>query len=229
MLTRIGFFQLDDADSEPFDSLTKALRARSEDTDVRGSLIVLPEAFNYGRSYCRDPGKEPRFTPEESKKELATISKEGKVVFVASLLDPPYSSAYWIDHDGSRLMRHKESADTSKSYTPWSGDCRGNNPLEYEGECIGVLICNEVEHYATSLAATLDEHSADRKIICIPACMTSMMFDAPLAARHWSGKYVILANRMPGGCKSFIARTNGQMACLSEGPNQIVLRAWEEL
>ena len=230
MLTKIGFFQLSDDDSEPFGSLTKALRARSEDTDVRDSLIVLPEAFNYGRSYCRDPGKKPKFTLDEAVKELAATSKELGVVFVVSLLDPPNNSAYWVDGNGRRLMRHKESADTSKSYTPWSGDCGGNNPLEYEGACIGVLTCNEAFGcYAPSLAATLDEHSAVRKIFCIPASMTSGAFDGPLMTSHWSGKYVILANRMPGGCKSFIAKTNRQMACLSEGPNQIVLRAWEEL
>jgi predicted amidohydrolase len=230
MLTKIGFFQLSDDDSEPFGSLTKALRARSEDTDVRDSLIVLPEAFNYGRSYYRDPSKEPKFSLDESVKDLATISKELGVVFVSSLLHPPSSSAYWIDRNGSRLMCHKKSADSSKTYTPWSGDCGGNNPLEYEGARIGVLICNEVDRYASGLAATLDESSAARKIICIPACMTSMMFGAPLTAR-WSGKYVILANRRPwpDGCKSFIGNTTGQMLCLSEGPNQIVLRAWGEL
>ena len=230
MLTKIGFFQLSDDDSEPFGSLTKALRARSEDTDVRDSLIVLPEAFNYGRSYVRHPSKEPKFSLDESVKELATISKELGVAFVVSLLDPPNSSAYWIDRSGSRLICHKKCADSSETYTPWSGDCGGNNPLEYEGACIGVLICNEVDDYATSLAATLDERSSARKIICIPACMTSTMFGAPLTDR-WAGKYVILANRRPwpDGCKSFIAKTNGHMACLSEGPNEIVLRAWEEL
>ena len=233
MLRRIGFFQLCDDDSEPFGSLTKALRARSEDTDVRDSLIVLPEAFNYGRSYCRDPGKKPKFTLDEAVKELAATSKELGVVFVVSLLDPPNNSAYWVDGNGSRLMRHKKSADTSNTYTPWSADGGGNNPVEYEGAYIGVLICNEAErYYASSLVATLDEHSAARKIICIPASMTSGVFDGPsLMASYWSGKYVILANRRPypDGCKSFIANTTRQMLRRSDGPNEIVLSAWEEL
>jgi hypothetical protein len=82
MLTKIGFFQLSDDDSEPFGSLTKALRARSEDTDVRDSLIVLPEAFNYGRSYYRDPSKEPKFSLDESVKSRHHFKGTGGCICV---------------------------------------------------------------------------------------------------------------------------------------------------
>jgi predicted amidohydrolase len=236
MITKIGLFHFVDNYDLPVSSLRDALSACSE--DVRGSLIVLPEAFNYGRSYSRDPGHAPKIARTAAACELAVLSHNYGAIFVAGLLDLPRNSAYLISGMGEPvLMCHKKTGDsTNRVYnSDWWQPCAadsGTDPYNFEDACIGVLICNETEYYVPRLAQELDRRAGTRrKVICIPAHMPSGYLEGTLDFAPWTGKYVVFANSRPwpDGTRSFIANKAGKRAPESKGSGRFFLKTWDEL
>lgn len=204
--------------------------ALSRHTDVHDSLIVLPEAFNNGRSYYDQPRMQPKFTCSKMMEELTRIGARFGTAFVAGLLYPPQSSAYFIDRNGASLLRHKMRDDHTGHYVPCMADCNFDNPIEKEGAYLGALICNDIELHAQEMAAKLDQRGDIRRIVCVPACMGDQWFGSgPLTLDHWKGKYLIVANSNAYGCGSFISNTKGARKILSGQQNEIVLKAWHEL
>jgi hypothetical protein len=193
------------------------------------SLIGLPEGFNYGRSYYLSTPQPPRFPLDESFRRLEIISARHGVTFVVGLLDSMRNSAYLIDGGYQpRLIHHKQVPDSTSTYAPCETDCDGENPIEQGGALIGVLICNEAEGGGSGTAARLRQRPGARKVICIPACMTSLVFSSDLQSDCWQGSFVVLANRRPhpDGCRSFVADLTGQKLAVSQKMNQIVLSRW---
>ena len=227
MFTRVGFFHFAENYPEPLGGLEEAL---SKHADVRDSLIVLPEAFNNGRSYYDQPRMQPKFACSKTIGELARMGTIFGTAFVAGLLDPPHSSAYFIDGNGGSLLHHKMCDDHTGHYRPCTADCNFGNPTEKEGVYLGALICNDIELHAQEMAARLEQRGDIRRIVCVPACMGDQWFGSgPLTLDHWKGKYLILANSNAYGCGSFISNTKGERNILSGQQNEIVLKAWHEL
>jgi len=229
MLQKIGFFRFVEKYGEPFPQLEAALSGHGG--AVGGSLIVLPEAFNYGGSYSLDPPHPPRISAVVALCKLAELSGRYRVVFVVGLLVPPRNSAYLIRADEKPLLvGHKRTQDHTRTYHPCGADC-GGYPFECEGADIGVLICKDTEIYARWLAEQLSRSRASRKVICIPAHgFDGYLSGAHLHSRHWSNSYVVLANSAPYGTESFIANRAGRKAEEALGPaGKLLLKTWDEL
>lgn len=226
MLAGVGHFHFVEEYGEPIASLKTALAEHN----ARDFLLVLPEAFNFGRSYYDEPGRPPKFSAAEVLTNLCEVAGKRSVVFVVSLLDPPHSSAYFVTQDGKcQLLARKKSDDYSRNYWRWEGG-DPHNPIEYDGVCIGVMICNEVQGYAHQLAAKCDKSRSHRKLLCISARMGADWFGSSnLNYDPWWGKYVVLANSNPHGCGSFIADTRGVRTIHSGQRNTIVLKSWDSI
>jgi predicted amidohydrolase len=213
MLERIGFFHFVCDHGKPLPALIAAL---SEHNEISESLVVLPEAFNIGKSY-REAGP-CNFNPSVLS-SLCGLSRKYQVVFVAGLIvetrnepDPPHSSAYLINGNRRRLMCHKMTPDDSKvrKYTPCTANCDVKNPVQYGDACIGAVICSDVQDSCRlgTLARGLDESNSALKIVCIPACMSHDYFSGDrFEDPDLKGKYVVLANSDPKGCGSFVTNT----------------------
>ncbi len=227
MVTRIGCFHFAERHDDPFSALRKAI---GEHGDVRGSLIVLPEAFNYGKGYNEKPPEAPRCQATRAVNELTALATTLRVVFVVGLLNPPYSSSYLVSSKGGRLISHKKTDDCSQTYVPCERECDVENPVQHDDACIGVLLCNEIQLYARTLTARVDESKCTRKIVCIPACMDAAWFgNGPLTYDYWKRKHVVLANSNPNGCGSFITNADGERDVYREQQNRIMLRILEDL
>lgn len=232
MIKRIGFFHYVEHYDRPIESLATALSGGGGITD---SLIVLPEAFNNGKFYDDEPRMAPRLAPADAMRDLAGLARQFGVVFVAGLLDPPHNLAVLVSQDGDKLLAYKKSNDRTGNYEPWHGPDPAN-PIMIDDVCVGILLCNEVD-YPNDLIAKLDRHNGVRKVICVPACMSSAYFSGDsMAYEHWLGKYTVLANSREYGCGSFITDTKGKKVItfgyprrLGQDGNQIIHRTWSEL
>ena len=234
MIARLGFFRFI-ADGNPLCLLEDALSSYGD--SLPGSLVVLPEAVNYGKTYYLYDKDAPMLPPGDAARKLAALSRAYGVVFVAGLLDRQCrcNSAYLIRSQGEpALMRHKTRGDCTQSYDACEAPC-GKNPINSQDACIGALICNEAECHAAWLAQELDRHAGPRrKVICIPASMTSTYLsgDSLDSAPWFSGKYyTVLANSRPcpDGTKSFITNKRGLKAPDSEPHGGLFLKPWHEL
>jgi predicted amidohydrolase len=233
MLRKIGFFHFAENHGDPFGELELALPEFDDSCD---SLIVLPEAFNNGRSYYDTPRGQPIFGQGEAVDRLARLSEERRIVFVAALLDPPRSSAYLIDRSGARLICHKKSDDCSGNYEPYEANCDPANPIDYQDACIGVLICKDIqEGHAELLVKGVRKRTSTYKVICVPACMDDSWFgvtpDRPhLGSVLWTDMHLIVANSNPAGCWSFMTNPKREAVPVpARERNQIILRTWAEL
>jgi len=243
VITRIGFLQFVDSHHDPLGSLERTL---DQHADVSGSLIVLPEGFNRGKSYAIS-GK-PEFHIDVVLDKLTKISKNRAAVLVAGLIGPaldsdptastPWpglNSAYWIDRFGGCVMCHKASDDTSDNYTCSPGSSEGLNPVKH-GDCaVGALICMDVRRpeVVDPLMKKFEAGGGIRKIICVPAAMSNPDWlsgrSAYLGDIQWRGRYIIVANSNPLGCPSFVANANGRKTPPRDGGNRIALWTWDEL
>ena len=97
---------------DPISSLNIALRSTQP---KRGSLVVLPEAFNFGRLYSEAGG--PRVGKDQLIEDLQNKGRSSDLSFVVGILEPMagetfvYNSAYFIDGSGAYLMCRKMSDD----------------------------------------------------------------------------------------------------------------------
>ena len=199
--------------------------------DPGGSLVVLPEGFNKGRPYGDLPWGQPKITRADALGLLVALAASQDVAFVAGLLDPPFSAAYWVDGNNAVLMRHKAGADQTGNYVPCAKDCDSSNPIETDDMVIGALICNDIQlPDARRLAASIDGSARTRKAICIPACMEPGWFGSgPLTYDHWKRKCVVVANSNAAGCGSFISSFTGEREIFAEPRNRVVLKRWDQL
>jgi predicted amidohydrolase len=91
MISGIGFFQfVEDKWIDPIGSLEKQLR---EQRPARDSLIVLPEAFNFGADYKDNSPLPPRIPAREALAKIAQFSRCYGVVLVAGILIPENSAS----------------------------------------------------------------------------------------------------------------------------------------
>jgi len=153
--------------------------ALSKHSDVRSSLIVLPEAFNNGKRYYDEPKQEPGVGVKCALQQLAAISKRLGLTFVAGMLDPPHNSAYLIDSDDDpKAMCHKQ--DHSGNHRPCTTDSDINNPIEHEAgdACIGALICADPHYNRQRVTRNVENSSRTYKIICVPAWMSEGNLDS---------------------------------------------------
>lgn len=118
VIERIGFFHFADDYHDPFGSLNAALL---EQDNLGNSLIVVPEAFNNGRSYYDAPRGQPKFTFREAVIELTRIAAERGAAFVAGLLAPPFNSAYFVDGSGAVSLCSKKCDDQTGHSNPAPG------------------------------------------------------------------------------------------------------------
>ena len=85
-VTRIGCFHFAERHDDPFGALRTAI---SQAAETNGSLIVLPEAFNYGKGYNDRPPAAPRFEASRAIRELTSLAATIRGAFVVGLLSPP--------------------------------------------------------------------------------------------------------------------------------------------
>src|ERR1039458_6010975 len=228
MLEQLGCFHFVVDYGPPFGALRKAL---SESADVRNCLIVLPEAFNYGRFYYDRVRTSPKFSAAEALNELAVLAWAWGVAFVVGLLEPPHSVAYLLEPTGQvRRLCHKGTKDWPGLYTPWTG-VDPDNPTTYCGVQLGVLICNEIED-PEGLLRKMNLSLPTRQVLCVPSCLTGL-FSGGSISNRWTGRYMVLANSRPDseGCGSFIANERGWQVVkvLNPTENRLVVSSWAEL
>jgi hypothetical protein len=235
IMTHCGFFHFGRDHTRPIASLEAAIAEQ----EVRGSLIVLPEAFNIAKPY-HDYSGLGNFD-QDVLDSLRRLAVAHDVTFVAGLTIsqsgqpvPPYSSAYLINSTVT-LLCHKASSDNTPNYTPCPrGWDTVSNFAIHGGVCVGALLCldatgncpdetlrqRQVQRHE-DLKGRIHGHQGDYTVVCIPAHMASV-FGAPGIARRWSNHYTVLANSDPCGCDSFISR-DGQIIRTSTGEVNIIV------
>lgn len=142
---------------------------------IRGSLIVLPEAFNIDRYERQSTHLQDA---RECLEDLQGLAREHQVVFVAGILDRRINSAYMVDADVSQLMCHKVADDLVGLYDPCTGEPDACNPIVFQNACVGALICLDAIADATGQPAVgtrlkvfteVLKARPGRKIVCVPA------------------------------------------------------------
>ncbi len=118
-----GFFHFVQNHADPLGELRRSLDREKAKESIEDSLIVLPEAFNIRKYYKAngDSDHDPRVLTD-----IQLIAGEFQVAFVVGVIiseeggpNPPYSSAWLVDSDGSRLICRKKWRDgTTGEYTP---------------------------------------------------------------------------------------------------------------
>ena len=147
-LEKIGFFHFTHGYSDPVSALAKAIGKEQENrNDIGNSLIVLPEAFNYG-SYKSDAGLLP--AQEILERLRCDLAGSLRINFVVGILEPyrgrlgrvgRRNSAYWVDASGSRLMCNKVGDDQTKLYDPCTQNPDRCNPVACDNARACALIC----------------------------------------------------------------------------------------
>ena len=218
MLQKVGFFHFGADHSTPVQALKCALKDAS---DVKGALIVLPEAFNISVYYYSNTG-DRNFAPSVLDK-VADLAKEFGVAFVAGLIiqeccgpQPPCSGAYLIESTQQTLMCYKVIPDDSQNYTPCQGTSDFNNPIDYEGIRIGALICadaNPPQRWYLSMKERIGRVVKACDVMCVPAHMNTDNFANGKIGRDTKvdgvPKILILANSKSDGLPSFITNYDG--------------------
>lgn len=229
---KLGLFRFVADYNKPVASVEAAIKVHS---DIGGSLIVLPEAFNIGKYYGDQGGD-----CDHSRKifdQLKTVAGSFDVTFVAGLIveepngpTPPFSSAYLIDGSGGILVCRKHGDDRSDvspltaenvrllwnapiskrirlpNYTPFETTPDVRNPIQYRGSSIAAMICMDCNDEQVSGPVKEGfSKQAGPKIVCIPACINKDFGDEAIAGM-WPQHHVILANSNPNGCRSFISK-----------------------
>ena len=222
MFKRVGSFHFVQDQHDPFGSLERALNDKCANYwggDISGSLIVLPEAFNLGKSYYhpRHPRTKwtrggARFPLGVALEELRRSAAARELVFIAGLVGEQLSSAYWIEHHGPpRLMCHKLSDDHSGNYRAWDPcDGNGENPIERRGACVGSLVClDALEAGQSAIIQRRENLISDIKrrdrlhgVLCVPMRRGSQW--NPESPRI-DGLYCIVADS-GGAHPSFVAK-----------------------
>jgi predicted amidohydrolase len=211
---RVGVLHCVNGHADPVEALKDAI---SEHGDISNSLLVLPEAFNSGEPYYDDLPNSV-ISAHKILDRLSVIAVEHDIVLVAGVLEPPRNSAYLIDSNGPRLMGYK------------GADCGADNPIELNAVCIGALICSDAQDRFSWLMEKFEKSRCPRKIICIPASMSSSTFTSDrFVLPAYREKYVALANANLLGCGSFFANMAGTKVNFKGSANKIFLKTWSDL
>jgi hypothetical protein len=221
MFTWIGFLHFVSGHENPIGTLDAELQ---KNTTPRGSLIVLPEAFNLGRPYS-EKGK-AIVSRDKLLRELTTRSALYDARFVVGVLEPevstgqnPHSSAYFVDASEHRLMCHKENPDFIGEYTTCPVAPDHENPLVAGESSIHSVICVDIQNTGrcSRLAKSAMAQRRRCNITCIPAVMCSQFFQGGILGEkiqlgysddHYVG-HIVLANSCETGTRSFITGANG--------------------
>jgi hypothetical protein len=232
-IKRIGFFAFGSNDkSDPVGSLEIELEKKPE-SQLKDSLIVLPEAFNSGADY--KTSVEPRIPATDVLRQLAKLSRDYGIVFIAGLLhaEKQYNSAYLVDADlgptQRRWLCHK-TCDDGQGYNPCVDDpINGGNPAHWKGAYVGALICVDTQRWSLTMENRLkDCKCGDPSVLCIAArvCTASTLFSSD----RWmgpEGPYRVVAD---SGVQSFITNRQGNKVVRSdEGQNALCVKTWAEL
>jgi predicted amidohydrolase len=179
-ITKIGFYS-PERPEDPLERFISALERKTKD-DLRGSLIVLPEAFNIGVGYSRN---EPAIdTSPNILGRLQNVCTDFDVCLVAGLIltfanDPThenkrYNSAYLVDTNGFGLLCHKILCDSQGPYSNCLTGCDGHNAVQYRNVAVASLICMDAykhfeEERHKSLMKRLSLMHSTICLLCIPA------------------------------------------------------------
>src|SRR5579863_7288023 len=144
-ITKIGFYN-PQVPEKPLQALTSACESKRRELkdsgdDFRGSLIVLPEAFNIGVPYrdTNDKNNAPDRNPVILS-QLQGLCNDFDLCLVAGLIissptDPPHSkslsSVYLVDGSGAGLLGHKRNNDGQGPYQTCTNGCDGHNAIHY--------------------------------------------------------------------------------------------------
>lgn len=218
MFRRLGSFHFVQDHKQPIHALRSQLTAN----DVADSLVVLPEAFNFGKHYRA--GGRYLHDPDSIRDELKVVAGEFSVTFVVSLLrrgrDTSIDNvALIIRSDEVRPVCKKTLNDGTGNYTPCSHNCDIENPLILDGCAIGVSICMDVDDHARfrTIVEATEIVSAAQRFICVPAAMSNscyfnggrLGYRLMLRPQSADNTHVILANSDPNGPSSFITSKDG--------------------
>jgi predicted amidohydrolase len=214
IVERIGFFHFVENFGEPIPALRAAVekeRATHPRRDISHSLIVLPEAFNFGHTY--DSG-EPTLPAHKILGGLRRLAGLRGLAFVAGILKSRSNSAYWVDECGWKLMCHKVGDDRKGIYEPRIQDPDIRNPIPCGGTYVGALICIDATEDDSNCTPRrqvflqrLTRRDGGIKIVCIPArfhqTIPKPLSLLPGVRNCW---YVVAnGQQSQGGLGSFIA------------------------
>jgi predicted amidohydrolase len=183
-IEKIGFFHCIDFGT-PVNAIAKLRdamaekvheeRERDSTRDIGNSLIVLPEAFNFGNYDGRSALEQsPQFI-----EALVQLAAAHRVIFVTGILEGKRNSAYLIDGESAQLMCHKIGDDYTGFYDPCTGNPDTYNPITFSNACVGTLIRIDaaaddgrqphIGHRLDGFLDRLSEPHTGRKIVCVPA------------------------------------------------------------
>jgi predicted amidohydrolase len=178
-ITKIGFYS-PERPEDPLERFISVLERKTDD-DLKGSLIVLPEAFNIGVGYSRNETEVD--TSPTILGQLQNVCTDFDVCLVAGLIltfannptygKEPYNSAYLVDTSGFGLLCHKQRSDNQGPYSNCLTGCDGHNAVQYRNVAVASLICMDAykqwegERDKTLMKRLSLMHST--RLLCIPA------------------------------------------------------------
>ena len=173
--------------------LTCALNA-SELTDGAECLLVLPEAIS-----------------KHELDEACRLLPRTIIVGAVPDADSGHMRAYLV-HEGTNRLKYLKTLSDGRS----TGSGRHPETATYEAQdfIIGVLVCRDIENEVlrTSVLRTLNNSTAPKKILCIPADMHGEWFTSTKIAGY-AGVFVAMSNNNRTypvwRSKSFIANPHG--------------------
>jgi hypothetical protein len=218
LFRQIGFFHFVQDSNRPIE----ALRQNLATADVAEALLVLPEAFNYGRLYRSGGGY--LHDAVSIAGDLRKVAAEFSVTFVVSLLCPGTgasidNTAFLIGKDDFRPICKKTRNDGTNNYKPCENACDIENPAIFADFAIGVLICMDVDDHkrCRAIVRATEASAPPQKFICIPAAMCNSAYfgggrlgsSIPLQRPSAENTQLIFANSDPSGPGSFITDGSG--------------------
>jgi predicted amidohydrolase len=224
MFEKIGFFHFGRDWGNPTQALEDKLECKRRAECVADSLMVLPEAFNIGKSFWEagDCNYDPSVLAR-----LGDIAKCFDVTFVAGLSTnddrpqsgSPYNSAYLIDRGMQPVLLCRKEAATA-DYTPYlNGD---PNVVQCRGVSIAALICADVLQPYPERHQQLKMELGAWGVLCVPAAMGLGIRDG--ISSDWSNCWVVLANSNTACTTgSFVSRMGAILEICTGAENEIVL------
>ena len=211
----------------PISSLVGALRDAQQRNDVRGSLIVLPEAFNL-RNGCWNSS---RIIDATIAKSLQQGSLTFRVALVCGLIESagePFSSGFLVDGAVLELLTRKMGDDQSGNYRPYQA--KFDRAILHRGVSIIALICMDAANQRTemcerhtTLLAKVGAHGQVAAVMCIPARMGSHGTD--VIASRWSAHLnVALANGISDLPSVIRLKGTGESTVVEGDQNAVVIR-----
>ena len=196
MLKRLGYFHYGSEDrSKPIGSLEVAINEACKHSEVKDSLIVLPEAFNLRVPYEEGALRKLEGNTEESLKALAA---KFDVAFVAGLIRGLCNTACFIAGEGEPHVLSQKVGEDSACPSVWEPCEPIDAVVRHHQACIAALICRDCEEdlpRRNQLVSRIKNCACP--VLCIPA--NTRWYETSQIGDNLPDINIVIANGYPLG------------------------------